>query len=48
MLPRGTAWFDSGTFNDLHDASTYVRLMEERTGEAVGDPAEVALKMGWI
>jgi glucose-1-phosphate thymidylyltransferase len=48
MLPRGTAWFDSGTFGDLHDASTYVRLMEERTGEAVGDPAEVAQKMGWV
>ena len=48
MLPRGTAWFDSGTFTDLHDASTYVRLMEERTGEAVGDPSEVAQKMGWV
>lgn len=48
MLPRGTAWFDSGTFNDLHDASTYVRLMEERTGERVGDPFEVAKNQGWI
>jgi glucose-1-phosphate thymidylyltransferase len=48
MLPRGTAWFDSGTFRDLHDASTYVRLMEERTGESVGDPTEVANKMGWV
>jgi glucose-1-phosphate thymidylyltransferase len=48
MLPRGTAWFDSGTFKDMHDASTYVRLMEERTGESVGDPSEVAQKMGWL
>jgi len=42
MLPRGTAWFDSGTFEDLHDASTYVRLMQDRTGERVGDPNEIA------
>jgi glucose-1-phosphate thymidylyltransferase len=48
MLPRGTAWFDSGTFSDMHDASTYVRLMEERTGERVGDPFEVATHQGWI
>ncbi len=48
ILPRGTAWFDSGTFRDLHDASSYVRLMEERTGEHVGDPFEVAQNQGWI
>lgn len=47
MLPRGTAWFDSGTFNDLSDAGTYVRLMQERTGERVGDPREIALMRGW-
>jgi glucose-1-phosphate thymidylyltransferase len=48
MLPRGTAWFDSGTFTDLHDAASYVRLMEERTGEPVGDPKEIARTLGWI
>ena len=48
QLPLGTAWFDSGTFADLHDASTYVRLMEERTGIRVGDPLEVARIQGWI
>jgi glucose-1-phosphate thymidylyltransferase len=48
MLPRGTAWFDSGTFRDLHDASSFVRLLEERTGERVGDPYEVARTQGWI
>jgi glucose-1-phosphate thymidylyltransferase len=42
LLPRGTAWFDSGTFADLHDASTYVRLIEERTGERVGDVYEIS------
>lgn len=48
MLPRGTAWFDSGTFDDLHEAGTYVKLMQERTGERVGDPIEIAKFRGWI
>jgi glucose-1-phosphate thymidylyltransferase len=48
MLPRGTAWFDSGTFDDLHEAGTYVKLMQERTGERVGDPLEIAKIRGWI
>ena len=48
MLPRGTAWFDSGTFDDLHEAGTYVKLMQERTGERVGDPLEIAKFRGWI
>ena len=48
MLPRGTAWFDSGTFDDLHEAGTYVKLMQERTGERVGDPLEIAKFRGWL
>ena len=47
MLPRGTAWFDSGTFDDMNDASNYVRLMQERTGERVGDPFQVARFRKW-
>jgi glucose-1-phosphate thymidylyltransferase len=48
MLPRGTAWFDSGTFDDLYEASTYVKLMQERTGDRVGDPLEIAKVRGWV
>jgi glucose-1-phosphate thymidylyltransferase len=48
ILPRGTAWFDSGTFEDLYDASTYVRLIQLRTGEIVGDPKTIARVQGWI
>ncbi len=48
MLPRGTAWFDSGTYDDLHDAGTYVKLMQERTGERVGDPLEIAKIRRWV
>ena len=47
MLPRGTAWFDSGTFDDLHEAGTYVKLMQERTGERVCDPFSIAELRGW-
>ena len=48
ILPRGTAWFDSGTFDDLHEAGTYVKLMQERTGERVGDPLEIGKIRGWV
>ena len=48
LLPRGTAWLDTGTFQGLHDASTFVRLMEERTGLRIGDPSDVARIQNWI
>jgi len=48
MLPRGTAWFDSGTFSDLHEAGTYVKLMQEPTGERIGDPLDIAKIRGWV
>jgi glucose-1-phosphate thymidylyltransferase len=48
MLPRSTAWFDTGTFEDMHDASTYVRILEERTGNKVSDPLDIARIQGWV
>lgn len=48
ILPRGTAWLDTGTFNGLHDASSFVRITEERTGIQIGDPKEVSRIQGWI
>ena len=32
MLPRGTAWLDTGTFDSLLDAGNYVRTMREAAG----------------
>jgi len=48
LLPRGTAWLDTGTFQGLHDAATFVRLTEERTGLRIGDPSDVAAVQGWL
>lgn len=48
VLPEGTAWLDSGTFESLHDASSYVRVVEERQGVKVGCVEEIAWQNNWI
>jgi glucose-1-phosphate thymidylyltransferase len=48
VLSKGTAWLDTGTFNGLHDAASYIRIVEERQNSKIGDPFEAALNQGWI
>lgn len=45
-ISRGNAWFDLGTFEQLHNGASFVKMIQERQGLLVGSPEESAYNLG--
>ena len=48
ILDSGTTWFDAGTFDSLHESSSFIQTLQNRQELKIGCPEEIAFKKGWI
>jgi len=47
-LSRGTAWLDTGNPTSLHDAASYIKIIEDRTGLKIACLEEISWRNGWL
>ena len=48
VFGRGSAWFDTGKFDSLHEAGIYIKTLQSRQGLKISCPEEIAWRLGWI
>ena len=48
LLGRGVTWLDTGTHKSLHEASSYIQVLEERQGLKIGCIEEIAYQKEYI
>ncbi|MDQ7831933.1 MAG: glucose-1-phosphate thymidylyltransferase RfbA [Desulfovibrionaceae bacterium] len=48
FLGRGYAWLDTGTHESLHQAASFVQVVQDRQGVKVSCIEEIAYRMGYI